>query len=257
MAQRTCHDDVASFFGVLVFKKRCFTGCNLVMLQKRNILCQSLLPPNVCQWPVAWTWFGTKHWKWWHAVFVPVSEAGAWGIQSGEGPLPVPPEDSHCSSHYAGPMWRWSHNIVTFDIWRPDRWGFHRKEEPLGAARGTKYGDTTRAATVTAGIICLLAWSWLHQGIKKSWGSCGMMGLVIHQRSQHHHFFQLCKIREVDGFLKTSVFDRNLGFSIMTCFFEGFGSSWYIYIYILYILYIYIYILYIYIHTYTCTIYTI
>ena len=45
---------------------------------------------------------------------------------------------------------------------------------------------------------------------------------MFQRRSQHHHFFQLCKIREVDGFLKASVFDRNLGFSVMTCPFCGF-----------------------------------
>ena len=65
---------------------------------------------------------------------------------------------------------------------------------------------------------------------KKSWGfgwSFVRHDGMFHKRSQHHHFVQFCKIHEVDGFLKTSVFDRNLGFSVMTFFFVGFGSSWY------------------------------
>ena len=164
-------------------KKRCFTGCNLVMLQRRNTLCQSLLPPNVCQWPVAWTRFGPKHWRWWHGISMSVSKAGARIIQSGESSLPVPPQDAHRSPHDAGVLWHCLHNIVSFGIWRPGRRGFHRKEEPLGAARGTNTGDLARAATVTAGCICLLAWSWLHQGLKKvgDFGghSCGMMGCFI------------------------------------------------------------------------------
>ena len=35
VAQGSHHDDAASFFGVMVFKKRCFTGCNRISSERR------------------------------------------------------------------------------------------------------------------------------------------------------------------------------------------------------------------------------
>ena len=131
-----------------------------------------------------------------------LSNAGVRSIQSGEGAVLVPPQDSCGSPHDVGMLWRCDHNAVTYDI-RSAGWRrLHRKEKPLGAAGCTDTGDSSSSSTVTASLVCALAWSWLHQRMRKKTAClgqlCGMMGRKIWE----NHFSEFAESVKLMDFWK-------------------------------------------------------